>query len=428
MTSSNHDGQSLTQRIMTRAECHAVVVAFVYAFCLLASFSLLRPVRDEMGMRGGIDKLPLLFTGTFLLMLVATPVFGWASGRWKRKQLLIGIYAFFIAVLVGFFALLKLGVLPTATATAFFIWSSVFNLYVVSLFWTFMADVFSSTQAKKLYGYIAAGASLGAIAGPAVTRFTVEHIGAPNLLLVAAATLLVPIGAVLILSRWLELNNPQQSARAPERQLGGGVLDGIRLAFSSRLLLGLCGYFMLFTMLATFIYLERARIAASTFTTDVSRIEFFANIDLVTNIVTLVLQFGVTRALLSRIGSLRTLLILPVVTLTGLAALLASPTAAVIFAVEVVRRASDYAFARPARESLFTLVSRQERYKAKNFIDTTVYRGGDMTAGWVDAATKGLGVSALAIIAIPLALAWIGLVGWLARVSRSIESTPLEQS
>ncbi|MDZ4828589.1 MAG: MFS transporter [Phycisphaerae bacterium] len=418
MTTTPEKPARLTDRFMSSSERSGVAVAFVYAFCLLASFSLLRPVRDEMGLRGGVKDLPWLFTGTFLVMLLVTPLFGAASGLLSRKRLLVGIYGFFILNLLVFYVLMRESIAPSTVAKSFFIWASVFNLYVVSLFWTFMADVFTPAQAKKLYGYIAAGASLGAIAGPAVTSLTVKELGAANLLLVAAATLILPIGAVIFLGNWLERNNPEQARRAPDRPIGGGVLDGIRLAFSSPLLLGLCGYFMLFTMLATFIYLERGRIATATFTESTDRTRFFANIDLTTNTLTLALQFGATRALLGRLGSLRALLILPFVTLLGLTALAISSTVAVLFGVEVLRRATDYAFARPARESLFTIVSREERYKAKNFIDTTVYRGGDMTAGWVDKGVAGMGVSALSFIAIPLAAAWIGLVAWLAIVAR----------
>ncbi|MFO0829336.1 MAG: MFS transporter [Phycisphaerales bacterium] len=408
-----------------RAQFTGVAVAFVYAFCLLASFAMLRPVRDEMGVRGGVDKLPWLFTATFVVMLVATPIFGFASARWPRRKLLVGVYAFFIVNLLAFFALFRAEVAPDMVAKSFFVWLSVFNLYVVSVFWMFMADVFTPEQAKKLFGYIAAGASLGAVAGPMITTFTVDRLGTANLLLVAAATLLVPIAAVIALARWVERWNPAQAHRAPERPLGGGMLAGIRLALSSPLMLGLCGYFVLFTMLATFLYLEQTRVAASAFNDSASRTKFFANIDLATNIVTLTFQFGVTRALLSRVGGFRALFVLPFVTLAGLAALTVWPSIAVLSVVQVVRRATDYAFARPARESLFTLVSREERYKAKNFIDTVVYRGGDMAAAWVDSAAQAAhaGAATLGAIGIPLAAAWIGLVAWLGRRGQPTRTT-----
>ncbi len=405
-------------------QAQAAIIAAICAFALMSSITMLRPVRDEMGLRGDVKDLPWLFTGTFVVMLLVSPLFGLASARLSRRALLVGCYSFFAAMLMGFWALMQTEFRPDLLAKSFFIWASVYNLFVVSIFWSFMSDVFSTVQAKRLYGYIAAGASFGAVAGPATTKLLVQSVGPANLLPIAATALLVPILGVVLLGRWLGTYNRGQAARAPDAALGGGILAGLRLAVSSPLLLGLCGYFILFTTLATFLYLEQGRIVKASFETPADRTSFLASIDLVTNIATLTLQLGFTRVLLARIGSIRSLLVLPIVTLVGIVALAAVPTTAVLFFVQVIRRASDYAFARPARESLFTLVSREERYKAKNVIDTVVYRGGDMVAAWVDAGLQwiGAGMAMLAISGVPLALGWIGLIAWLGKSMRSRES------
>jgi ATP:ADP antiporter, AAA family len=392
-----------------------VLVAAISAFCLLASFSMLRSVRDEMGVRGGVKNLPWLFTGTFVAMLVATPFFGWASSRLSRRALLIATYSFFASNLILFWVLLRWEVAPATVAKSFFVWASVFNLFVVSVFWSLLADVFTSIEAKARYGYIAAGASLGAIAGPAFTALASTWIGAPNLLLVAACALCTTLVGVVWISRGATPGSPET------QPIGGGVLDGVRLVFSSKLLLSLCGYFLFFTTVATFLYLEQSRIAQASFDTSEARISFFATIDLVTNIVTVGFQFFVTRMVLTKFGSFRSLLVLPCVSLVGFALLVPGGSPLMMGGVQVARRASDYAFARPARESLFTLVDRDSRYKAKNFIDTVVYRGGDMVAAWCDAKMVGAGRLTVAAIGIPVVLLWLVWVLGMGRFAKSIE-------
>jgi len=396
-----------------------VVISAICAFCILASFSMLRPVRDSLGVRDGTGPLPVLFTATFVVMLLATPVFGWASATLPRRPLLIGVYGFFAATLLAFWGLLTAEVAPAHIGRAFYVWQSVVNLFVVSVFWSLMADLFTSPEAKRLYGYIAAGATLGAIAGPSITTFGVEHIGTNNLLPLAAGFLGVTASGVAILASPTFL--PRHERRS--QPLGGGVLAGVRLAFSSKLLIGLVGYFLLFTMLSTFLYLEQAAVAKREFATSDERTKFFGTVDLIAQVSTVALQLLVTRALLATAGSFRTLFVLPIATLVGLASLSFGTSTALLGGVVAGRRAIDYAFARPARESLFTMVPAESRYKAKNFIDTVVYRFGDMVAGWADFALKSRDASAatLAILGIPLALVWIGLIAWLNRTSGQLE-------
>lgn len=392
-----------------------MIVAAISAGGLLACSTMLRSVRDEMGIRVGIDRLPWLFSATFLVMLAATPLFGWASSVLSRRALLITLYSFFSANLLLFWVFLQSAFAPAMVAKVFFVWSSVFNLFVISLFWSLLADVFSTKEAKARYGYIAAGASIGAIIGPGISAFASTSIGVENILLVAAGALC----AALIGAVWI--SHGAKSGSAETQPLGGGVFDGVKLVVSSKFLLALSGYFILFTIVATFFYLEQARIAKAHFQTSEARLAFLATIDLVTNITTVSFQLIATRILLTKLGSLRSLLTLPVVSLAGLALLAPGGTPLIVGGIQVMRRATDYAFARPARETLFTMVDRESRYKAKNFIDTVVYRGGDMVGAWIDAKLVGAGRLTLAGVGIPLVLVWIGWVVYMNRFRSTVE-------
>jgi AAA family ATP:ADP antiporter len=402
----------------TTSEWTAIVVAFVCAMCLLATFMMLRPVRDAMGVQGGVKSLPSLFTITFFAMLIATPIFGWLSSRVRRTRLVIAIYALLVSCLLAFYLLMRTETAPREVAMTFFVWHSVFNLFSLSLFWSFMGDVFGPQQAKRFFGYVAAGATTGAIVGPAIANLA-PKIGVANLLLIAATTLVIAILGVLFLSRWLARENPEQAQRAPNRPIGGSMLAGLKAVFSSWFMAALAGYFLLFTMIQTFLYLEQAGLVASLGTPE-ERVEFFARVDFFAQLFALALQVLVTRFVVSKLGFMGTLFILPIVTLLAIVTIIGWPTLNVIGAAQAVRRATDYALARPAREALFTLVSREDRYKTKNFIDTTVYRGGDVIAGWLDYGIKAasLGASVIAILAIPCAIAWIGLVAGLRLAAR----------
>lgn len=407
-------------------ELAAVLWSFAYFFCLLGGYYILRPVRDEMGIQGGVEQLQWLFTGTFIAMLVAVPLFAWVASRFPRRTFVPAVYYFFIANILIFYGLFQLDIAETTLARAFFIWTSVFNLFVISVFWSFMADIFTSAQAKRLFAFIAAGGSTGAIAGPATTGLLAPAIGPVNLLPVAAAVLSLALIAIHKLRHWdVAAGHGQGRSNAPtepdrvstERPVGGGVLTGIQRVFANPYLIGICGFILLYTTLATFLYFQQAHIVEDAFADSGQRTAVFAGIDFAVNSLTILFQVFLTHRIVGRFGLAATLAILPVVMMAGFASLGLAPVLAILVGFQVLRRAGNYAIARPAREMLFTVVDREEKYKSKNFIDTVVYRGGDALAGWVFAGllALGLGLSGIAFVAIPVAAAWLAVGVWLGR-------------
>jgi len=401
-------------------ELRAALWSFAYFFCLLCSYYILRPVREEMGIAGGVERLPWVFTATFVAMVAAVPAFGALAARYPRRTLLPVVYGFFIANILGLFALLRSGLVPGWAPGAFFVWLSVFNLFVVSVFWSFMADLWSDEQARRLFGFIAAGGSAGALVGPSLTAVLVGLIGPVNLLPVAAAVQAGALLCVARLRRWAAARmpgTPGSAGRRDEQPLGGGVLAGVTLVLRSRYLLGICLFIGLSSTLATFVYFQQAHIVRASFVDPGQRTAAFALMDLAVNALTIGAQLFLTGHLVARLGLPRTLAFLPALTLLGFAALGLVPVLTVLVGFQVLRRAAQYGVARPAREMLFTVVTREEKYKAKNFIDTVVYRGGDAVSGWAFAglAALGLGPTGIALVALPLAVVWIAIALHLGR-------------
>ncbi|MBA3034182.1 MAG: MFS transporter [Gammaproteobacteria bacterium] len=394
----------------------AVAWAFAYFFLLLASYYILRPLRDEMGIAGGIAKLPWLFTGTFIAMLAAVPLFGYITARLPRQRFLPLVYGFFILNLLLFYAAFQVEGWREVMARTFFIWASVFNLFVVSVFWSFMVDLFSSAQGKRLFGLIAAGGTAGAITGPTLTALLVVPVGPINLLLLSALLLAGAVLCIRQLSQWSE-----QKATAPTQEhhepLGGSIFAGLTLIVRSPYLLGVALFMLLFTTLATFLYFEQAHIVAQSFNSSAERTRFFALLDLAVNTLTVLTQVLITSRLLTRLGVARTLALVPLLSAFGFALLALTPVLAALAGFQILRRAGEYAITRPAREMLYTVVDRETKYKAKNALDTVVYRGGDALAGWLFAGLKslGLGLATIAWIAVPIALAWAVVALWLGR-------------
>jgi len=381
-------------------EARATLLSFAYFFCLLASYYILRPLRDEMGVAGGVRNLQWLFTATFVTMLAAVPLYGALVARLPRRRFIPLVYHFFVANLAMFWLLLTLDYERLIVARVFFVWISVFNLFAVSVFWSFMADLYRSDQAKRLYGFIAAGGSAGALTGPLLTVVLAERIGATNLLLLAALLLEV---AVLCATR-LEPANEVQKTETP---IGGGVLDGLVMVLRSPYIAGILLWVALLSIAATFLYFEQVAIVAAASDDPAVRTRIFATVDLAVGVLTLAVQVFATGKLIARFGVGPALALLPFVFAAGFAVLAAAPVLLVVIAFQAVQRAANFAISNPAREALFTVVARDEKYKAKNVIDVVAVRGADAVGGWFFTGLRALGLQmgGIALVAIALAAA-----------------------
>ena len=404
-----------------RDELFPLAWAFVYFFCLLCGYSILRPVRDEMAIEGGIKNLPWMMTATFLTMLVATPIFGWLSARCSRYRLLLTVYVFIIANLVVFYALMTSHLYQEWVARSFFVWLSVINLFIVSVFWSFMADLFTPEQGARLFGVIAAGGSSGALVGPLMTTGLTFVVPVPMLMLASATFLSLCLGCIYRLERWGRERSVSHQPQLGE-PLHGSFLAGVRLTLSSPYLLGICGYLACLTMTATFLYLEQTRLVSEYFDQPEARTRLFSSLDFTTGLLTWLTQVLITRRLIHRFGLVAALLFLPAISLVGFLWIALWPSLVVYVVFSVLRRMGEYALSKPAREVLFTVVSREEKYKAKNFIDTAISRGGDASTGWLVTGIKALGATTahLALALVPLMLVWAWLATVLARQKERI--------
>ncbi|MBH3449321.1 MFS transporter [Pseudomonas putida] len=404
-------------------EASAVLWAMLYVITLFLAYYVLRPIRDELGVASGIDNLSWLFAGTLLAMLVATPLFALAVRSLTRRQFIALSYRFFGANLVMFAGLLQFA--PSEwqiwIGRTFFIWVSVFNLFVVSVFWSLMVDLFDSQQSKRLFGLLAAGATIGGILGSAITTSLVAHLDRIWLMAIATVFLELAVLASRRLTRIAPTLQPEDLQKKPEQPIGGGILSGMVHTLRSPYLGGLALFILLYSVTSTFLYFQQANIAQASFPDNKARIAFFANIDLVVNVITLFLQVFLTGRFIQRFGIVATLCVLPLVSLMGFVALAASSSVIVVVVAQVARRVANFALARPAREILFTSSDRQDRYKAKNFIDTVVYRGGDQVASWGYTGLAGLGLTLgqIPLIAVPLSVAWLGLCVWLGKTHQA---------
>lgn len=399
-----------------REELLPLAWAFAYFFCLLCGYSILRPVRDEMAIEGGVKNLPWMMTATFLTMLAVTPVFGWLSARCSRYRLLFVVYLFFIVNLVLFYLLMTSHLYPEWVARSFFVWLSVMNLFIVSVFWSFMADLFTPEQGTRLFGVIAAGGSSGALVGPLITTGLTFVVPVPVLMLASSCFLSLCVGCMARLDRWGRDRSEHHQSR-PGEPLEGSFLAGVRLTYSSPYLLGICGYLVCLTMTATFLYLEQTRLVSEYLDQPEARTRLFSTLDFTTNLLTWLTQVFVTQRVIRRFGLVAPLLFLPMVSLVGFVGIALWPSLVVYVTFSVLRRVGEYALSKPAREVLFTVVSREEKYKAKNFIDTAISRGGDASTGWLVTGVKALGATTahIALALVPLMLAWAWLGAMLAR-------------
>jgi AAA family ATP:ADP antiporter len=357
--------------------------------------------------------------GTVLVTLMVNPVFGWLVSRFRRLVFVNATYLFFALGLVAFYLLLVLAPesVGQASGQLFYVWFSVFNLFAVMLFWALMADRFTLEQAKRLFGAIAVGGTLGAIFGPWLASQLAKPLGTPALLLVAAGFLVLALAA----AAWLARLRPEEGrAPAEESLIGGSAWEGLQAVVRSPYLLAICGYVLILAVMATFLYFTRLQMVAALGTHIDLRTEMFARIDMITQLATLLLQAVVTGHLMKRLGVAVTLALLPATALLGFVGLAIAGSIAALVAFEATFRAVQRGIMRPARETLFTVVPRADRYKAKAFIDTFVYRVGDVAGAQTEGLLKqlGMGLVALGSVAVPLAAAWMALGLWLGSAQR----------
>jgi ATP:ADP antiporter, AAA family len=373
-------------------ELPALLAAFAMLFCMFFSYTILRPIRDTMGITSGVEKLPSLFWGTFIAMLVLQPVYGWLTSRFRRPVFLPWVYAFFSANLLGFYLWFNLQQDHLWIARTYYVWVSVFNFFIVAVFWSLMADVFTREQAGRMFGFIAAGASAGGLIGPLVAGRLAVPLGTINLLLISATLLACSQFFMLRVIRWHRQSG--SGARGPEvdTPLGGSMLAAFRQVIRSPYLLGIALFVILVSWVNTFLYLEQLSFVAKVFATSDERTRFFSNVDFWVQGFALITQLFLFGRLNKRFGHRAILASVPVLMIAGYTIFALLPSFAVLVGVLAVRRVGEYAITRPCRDSLYTVCTREEKYKAKSLIDTLVYRGGDATsASMYQFLTTGLG-------------------------------------
>jgi AAA family ATP:ADP antiporter len=380
-------------------------LAFFYFFFLLGGYFMLRPVRGTIAANNS-DILHWLYTLTFLTMLVIVPVFGFLVSRFRRGQFVPAIYAFFIVHLLLFALGFEGDATPIWLQRTFYVWLSVFNLFVVSIFWSFMADIFRPGQAQRLFGFIMAGGSVGAIIAPSFTKGIVTGYGASGVMVTSAGFLAIATSLAIVLGRYAR----KDSHNRPTEVIGGSIWEGARRVFRSEYLLFACLLMLLHNGVATFLFNGLAVLVNDQIAGFEQRTTFFSHVDQIVQILAFVFQFFVTSRLLRHLGMQRTLVMIPAM-LAGGFVILGSSMGLVLFAaVQVAQRALNYGVLGPTKEMLFTVVDRETKYKSKNFIDTAVYRGSDVTASWVfkGLTSSGLSVAQMTWVYLPV----MGLWAW----------------
>jgi AAA family ATP:ADP antiporter len=396
-------------------ETKAVVISFAYFFFLLASYFILRPLRDTMGTVYGVEHLQELFTGTFLLSFIVAPVFAGLASRIRLSVFLPSVYGFVAVTMLVFYVLFQSDADNRWIAAGFYVWISTFNLLIVSVFWSLMADIFSTAQAKRLFGFVAGGGSAGAIGAPAFITLFVDAIGTNALLLISAAGFTITAFLVRLLeTEKRKFATAEEDVRKTtlNHSLGGNPFDGFTLLFRSRFLLLIALFLLLMTWISTAIYFQLGDLISKEFDSPAARTQAYASIDLATNTFAMLIQMFGTGRFIQRFGVTTALLLNPLIIVVTFLAVVFSPVLLVLGGIQVMRRVSEFAIAKPARDMLFTVVDQQSRYKAKNVIETVVYRFGDLTSAWMSAAVLPFGLAGMVVFGIVIAAFWFP-ISWL---------------
>ena len=408
---------------LEKHEYVAVAWSLAYFFCVLSSYYILRPVRESMAVGSGPNTIPWLFFGTFVTMLVVAPVFGWVASRYPRRQFLPWVYLFFITNILIFWVVFSNAIDNDSNhvwlGRVFFVWLSVFNLFVVSVFWSFMADIYTREQGRRLFGVITAGGSVGALIGGGATSILVVKIGFHNLFPIAAALLLIAIFCITRLRQWVEQSHADDlvDTAASKKPLGGNPLSGITHVFSSRYFTGIAVSSIIASLLGTALYMFMAQLVEQAIPNTDEQTRFFSNINNVTNALALLGQLLVVKHVVRRFGVGVSMSLLPIASVAGFILLAAEPTLAMVALITVLRRALGFGFSKPTTDMLYSVVTPEEKYKTKNFIDTAVYRSGDLIGTWsVKAfALAGMTIPAISVVMMPFAAIWAAVALWLGR-------------
>ena len=431
----------MTGRLLRRVvdvrddEVSATLVSFAFFFCVLSGWFVMRPIRDAVAAASGVSKLPWLFAGTLAVTLVCQPLFAALVSRFPARRFIPITFQFFVVNLAVFYVLFRTASQAEGSTTdiwvgrAFFVWTSMFNFFVTSIFWCFMADVYRSEQAKRLFGFIGLGGTLGSVAGSAATAVLAKHIGTPNLILVSIGLLELAILAVVRFPVQRDAGRDSGESKRDEI-IGGSIWAGVSHVVRSPYLLAISAFLILYSLGSTILYFAQADIVGREYVDRAARTTVLAQVELAAQVLTIVIQAFLTGRVIRWLGLAMTLALLPLLSIFGFSALAAMPVFTTLAVFTVLRRGMNFALTNPAMETLFTVVTREDKYKAKSFIETFVYRGGDQIAAWSYAGLSalGLGLVGISMAAVPMAGVWLMLALWVGRKQAELagETPPIE--
>ena len=400
-------------------EVKATFLSFLFVFTLMLAYYILRPVRDAMASDWSDAEVSQLWTLNFFISTIVVAIYGLAVSKIKFKYLVPGVYTFFAASFVFFYVFMASVSEKTLIEKSFYVWISVFAMFHLSVFWSFMSDIFNKQQARRLFAIIAAGASAGALIGPLVPTLFVTYSGTQNLILIASILLMFPIPIILTLSKLKSkaLNNAEINADSDNFKIGGNPFSGFKTFVSNPYMLAIGVFILLYTMISTFVYFEQKNLLAAY--DRATRTQILGSIDWIVNVLTFGIAFFATSRIVNKMGMGRTLALMPLLVCTGILVLAFAPIIVVLLALQVTRRAGNYAVTKPAREMLFTEVSKEERFKTKPVIDVVVYRGGDSVTAWLfTGLTEGLGLgfTAIGVIGATVAALWAAVGIWVGKL------------
>ena len=394
-------------------EIKAVIFSFLFVVVLMSAYYILRPVRDAMASDWTDAEVSWLWTLNFFISTAIVALYGSMVSKFRFRLLVPTMYGIFAISFIIFYALGSVFEDRTLIDKSFYVWVSVFSLFHISVFWTFMSELFSKEQSGRLFGIIAVGASVGGLIGPSITAFFSVSLGADNLMLIASMMLLIPIPIIFYLQslKSKELNNEVLDIPGSNQSIGGNPLAGFKMFFSNPYLLSIGLFIFLYTGISSFVYFELKNLLS-----DFSRSErsvIWAQMDLAVNILAISTGLFATGRIVTKFGMPATIAMVPIMICIGLLVLAISPLLGVVMVLQIIRRAGNYAVTRPAREMLFTLVNQETRFKAKPVIDIVAYRGGDMLTAWLfTGLTQGLGLGLAAVAAVGAGIASLwALVG-----------------